>query len=45
MLTEYYKFHRNLPQWTHNSIASIMEKHNNKVKDIDYKKIKSILKK
>lgn len=45
MLSQYYKFHRDLPTWNDRHVAGIMGKYYGRVKDVDYKKIKSILKK
>lgn len=45
MLSEYYKFHRDLPTWNDRGIEGIMAKYYGRLKDVDYKKIKSILKK
>lgn len=45
VLSEYYKFHRDLPVWGQKSIDSIMSKYYDKMKDVDYKKIKAVLKK
>ncbi len=44
MLSEYYKFHRNLPVWNDRQVEEIMGRYYNKVKDVDYKKIKDVLK-
>ena len=44
MLSEYYKFHRNLPVWNQRSVEVLMERYYEKLKDADYKKIKRILK-
>ncbi len=45
MLGEYYRYHRNLPTWNDKNIEPIMERHYTKVKDVDYKKVKEVLKK
>lgn len=45
MLSEYYKFHRDLPVWNQRPVENIMERYYNRLKDVDYKKIKSVLKK
>lgn len=45
MLTEYYKFHRDLPVWNEARVEGIMGKYYERLKDVDYKKIKSVLKK
>ena len=44
MLSEYYKFHRNQPAWNDKGVEPIMVKYYNKLKDVDYKKIKNVLK-
>lgn len=45
MLSEYYKFHRNQPVWNDKGVEPIMSKYYSRVKDVDYKNIKQILKK
>jgi hypothetical protein len=45
MLSEYYKFHRDLPVWNERNVEGTMGKYYNRLKDVDYKKIKSVLKK
>lgn len=40
MLTEYYKFHRDLPVWNERQVETTMGKYYNRLKDVDYKKIK-----
>ena len=44
MLTQYYKFYRDLPAWNERAIQGIMQRYYNRLKDVDYKKIKSVLK-
>lgn len=44
MLSEYYKFHRDLPLWNDRAVEGIMGRYYNKVKDVDYKRIKQVLK-
>jgi len=43
-LSEYYKFHRDIPTWNDQHIEGIMGKYYSRVKDVDYKKIKKVLK-
>ena len=45
MLSEYYKFHRDLPTWNNLGVERIMGKYYNRLKDVDYKRIKDVLKK
>lgn len=40
MLSEYYKFHRDLPTWNDRHIEGTMGRYYSRVKDVDYKKIK-----
>ena len=44
MLSEYYKFHRDLPTWNDRHIEGTMGRYYSRVKDVDYKKIKQVLK-
>lgn len=44
MLTEYYKFHVDLPRVVEKSIEKIIGKYYDKKREFDYKKIKKILK-
>ena len=45
MLSEYYKFHRNTPTWNADKIDVVMGRYYSRMKDVDYKRIKNILKK
>jgi len=44
MLTEYYKFHSDVPRVVELSIEKILGKYYDKKREHDYKKIKRILK-
>lgn len=44
MLSEYFKFHRDVPRVIERSIEKILRKHQDKQREHDYKKIKRILK-
>ena len=44
MLTEYYKFHSDLPRVVEPKIEKILGKYYDKKREYDYKKIKKILK-
>ena len=45
MLSEYYKFHKDAPTWNDYRVEQIMEKYYHRMKDVDYKRMKQILKK
>ena len=44
MLTEYYKFHSDLPRVVEPKIEKILGKYYDKKRELDYKKVKRILK-
>lgn len=44
MLSEYYKFHRDIPKIFEKSVFRILGKHYDKLRHFDYKKIKCVLK-
>jgi hypothetical protein len=44
MLTEYYKFHSDVPRVIEPRIEKILGKYYDKKREIDYKKIKRVLK-
>lgn len=44
MLTEYYKFHSNIPRVVESKIERILGKYHDKKREHDYKRIKKLLK-
>lgn len=45
MLSEYFKFHRDIPTWNNLGVDRIMGRYYSRLKDVDYKRIKNVLKK
>lgn len=44
MLSDYYKFHRDFPIWNEKNIQKTMGRYYSRIKDVDYKRIKKVLK-
>ena len=44
MLSEYYKFHRDIPKIFEKSVFKILAKYHDRLRHYDYKKIKFLLK-